>query len=56
MFEKISPEQAGISSKNVTAFIEKLEKRGATTHSLLFMKGDKIFAIDNILKRKASSV
>ncbi len=44
MFEKISPEQAGISSKTVEAFIKKLEKRGATTHSLLFMKGDKIFA------------
>ncbi len=44
MFEKISPEQAGISSKTVEAFIKKLEKRGAITHSLLFMKGDKIFA------------
>lgn len=44
MFEKITPEQAGISSKNITAFIKKLEKRGAATHSLLFMKGDKIFA------------
>ncbi len=44
MFEKISPEQAGISSKKVTAFIKMLEKRGAATHSLLFMKGDKVFA------------
>lgn len=44
MFEKISPEQAGVSSKSVTSFIKKLEKRGAATHSLLFMKGDKIFA------------
>ena len=44
MFEKITPEQAGISSKNVTKFIKMLEKRGATTHSFLFMRGDKIFA------------
>lgn len=44
MFEKITPEQAGISSKNVTKFIKALEKRGATTHGVLFMKGDKIFA------------
>lgn len=44
MFEKITPEQAGISSENVTGFIRKLERRGARTHGLLFMKGDKIFA------------
>lgn len=44
MFEKITPEEAGISSKKVADFIKKLEKRGATTHSILFMKGDKIFA------------
>lgn len=43
MFEKITPEQAGISSEAVIEFIEKLEKRGATMHSLLFMKGDKVF-------------
>ena len=28
----------------IKAFIEKLEKRGASTHSFLFMKGNKIFA------------
>ena len=44
MFEKITPEQAGISSKTVKSFIQKLEKRGAITHSVLFMRGDKIFA------------
>lgn len=44
MFEKISPEQAGISSKVITAFIKRLEKRGAAMHSFLFMRGDKIFA------------
>ena len=44
MFERISPEQAGISSKTVKSFIQKLEKRGARTHGVLFMKGDKIFS------------
>ena len=44
MFEKITPEQAGISSKTVTKFVKMLEKRGAKTHGFLFMRGDKIFA------------
>ncbi len=44
MFEKITPEQAGISSKVVTKFINKLLKRGTCTHGFLFMRGDKIFA------------
>ncbi len=43
MFEKITPEQAGISSETVIKFINALEKRGAATHGLLFMRGDKIF-------------
>ena len=44
MFEKITPEAAGISSKRVTEFIKKLEKRGAVSHGFLFMRGEKIFA------------
>lgn len=44
MFEKITPEQAGISSKKVAEYISLLERRGMTTHSVLMMKGDKIFA------------
>ena len=44
MFEKITAEQAGISSESVIKFIKKLEKRGATMHGILFMRGDKIFA------------
>lgn len=44
MFEKITPEEAGISSQVVTEFIKKLEKLGAASHGFLFMKGDKIFA------------
>lgn len=44
MFEKITPEQAGISSKIITNFIDMLEDRGASTHGILFMKDGKIFA------------
>ncbi|MBO5068273.1 MAG: serine hydrolase [Clostridia bacterium] len=44
MFEKITPEQAGISSKIITNFIDMLEDRGASTHGMLFMKDGKIFA------------
>ncbi len=44
MFQKISPEKAGISSKNVCKFIKTLEKRGLAMHSVLLMKGNDIFA------------
>lgn len=44
MFERITPEEAGISSDHVAQFIAKLERRGTATHSVLMMKGDKIFA------------
>ena len=44
MFEKITPEKAGISSLNVYKFIKTLEKRGLCMHSVLMMKGNKIFA------------
>ena len=43
MFETITPEPAGISSANVEQFIRTLEKRGLATHSVLLMRGDKIF-------------
>lgn len=43
MFEKISPEQAGISSRHVTRFIKTLDKRGLAMHSVLLMKGENIF-------------
>lgn len=43
MFERITPEQAGISSKRITKFIKALENRGASTHGLLFMRNGKIF-------------
>ena len=44
MFEKITPEAAGISSSFVRKFIEKLEKRGAIMHSVLLFRHGKIFA------------
>lgn len=44
MFEKITPEQAGISSKNVLKFFRSMEKHGVVMHSMLLMKGDKLFA------------
>jgi len=44
MFEKITPEQAGISSDRIAEYIAMLERRGMTTHSVLMMKGDQIFA------------
>ena len=43
MFEKITPEKAGISSAKVEAFLRTLDRRGLATHSVLFMRGDKIF-------------
>lgn len=44
MFEKITPESAGISSRHVTKFIKLLERRGLIMHSVLLMRGDNIFA------------
>ena len=44
MFNKITPEQAGISSKYVKKFVETLNRRGLVTHSVLMMKGNDIFA------------
>lgn len=44
MFNKITPEKAGISSKYVKKFIETLNRRGLVTHSVILMKGDDIFA------------
>lgn len=44
MFEKITPEQAGIPAQNIVDFINILEDNGCVTHDLLLMKGDKLFA------------
>lgn len=44
MFNKITPEQAGISSRYIKKFIEALNRRGLATHSVLLMRGNNIFA------------
>lgn len=44
MFNTITPEKAGISSKYVTKFIKSLERNGLATHSFLMMRGNDIFA------------
>ena len=44
MFEKITPEKAGISSRAVAEYISLLERYNTSTHGLVMMKGDKIFA------------
>ncbi len=42
MFEKITPESAGLSSDRIVKFIDRIEKRGAIMHSLLIMRDGKI--------------
>lgn len=44
MFERITPEQAGVSSADVAGLIKVLEDNGCVTHDLLLMKGYKLFA------------
>ena len=43
MFEKITPEQAGVSSRRIERMISFLERNGYVFHSLLLMKGDAQF-------------
>jgi len=43
MFEKITPEEAGVSSRHIEQYISMLERRGMTIHGILMMKGDKVF-------------
>ena len=43
MFEKITPEAAGFSSERVKEYIEIMNRRGARFHSVIMMRGDKIF-------------
>ena len=40
MFEKITPEQAGISSRILIGFIKKLEEYEAKTHAIFMAKDD----------------
>ena len=43
MFEKITPEQAGVSSKLVTKFVKTLNDRQCRMHAIIMMKGDNVF-------------
>ncbi len=38
MFEKVSPESVGITSKSISDLVSMLERRGATMHSMLFAR------------------
>ncbi len=44
MFRIISPEQAGISSKNVLKFFKTLDKYNFCTHNIIMARGKDIFA------------
>lgn len=43
MFKKVTPEEAGISSKNVLKYLKVLESYGFSTHSVLMARGNDIF-------------
>lgn len=43
MFEAVTPESVGISSRYVEKFVRTLDRRGLATHSVLLMRGEKIF-------------
>ena len=43
LFGRVSPEKAGVSSRNVIKYIEHLKKRGVVFHSLMLLKGNDIF-------------
>ena len=44
MFNKISPEKAGIPSRNITDFINTLNSYNINTHSIIMAKGNNIIA------------
>lgn len=44
MFRTVTPEEAGISSNQVTRLVKTLNKRGLVTHDLLLLRGNSIFA------------
>ncbi len=43
LFDKITPEQAGIKSSSVKKFLDLVKRRDIPLHSLIMMKGDSIF-------------
>ena len=44
MFERISPEQAGISSEAILNYIKTLEEYNLNTHSLILARGNSIIS------------
>jgi len=44
MFQTVSPESVGISSRKVLEFIKTLEQNNLNTHSIIMAKGNEIFA------------
>ena len=44
MFNKITPESAGVSSACIKEYLDYLNRRGIAMHGVLFMKGEDIFA------------
>ncbi len=44
MFKTVTPENAGISSENISDFIKALDERRLTTHSIIMARGNDIIA------------
>ena len=44
MFERITPEEAGVSSAKIAEYLSMLKRRHSQMHSVLMMRGDKLFA------------
>ena len=43
IFKTVTPEEVGVKSENVKKFYEKLEELQIASHSVLMLRGDKIF-------------
>lgn len=43
LFDPVKPEAVGVSSARVAQFLEHLERRGCTMHSVLLMRGENLF-------------
>ena len=43
MFEKITPEEAGVSSSDILSFVKMLDEYEFNTHSIIMTKGDNLF-------------
>ena len=43
MLNNITPEQAGLEGKYVTAFLKEMQENGINFHSMLMLRGNEIF-------------